>query len=94
MLISRSGGEHVVEFDLIDAPAISVEEVTQLPGIVTARFQEEKYSLSVSEPHIALPSLMNYLQTRSFRLASLTTRHATLEDVFVNLTGRHLRDGN
>jgi hypothetical protein len=27
------------------------------------------------------------------RLARLATRHATLEDVFVALTGRHLRDG-
>ena len=26
-------------------------------------------------------------------LARLETRHATLEDVFVTLTGRHLRDG-
>ena len=42
----------------------------------------------------ALPALMNYLQERRFRLASLTTRHATLEDVFVNLTGRQLRDAD
>jgi hypothetical protein len=26
------------------------------------------------------------------RLSSLATRHASLEDVFVSLTGRHLRD--
>jgi ABC-2 type transport system ATP-binding protein len=32
------------------------------------------------------------LQEIGLELATLTTRHATLEDVFVNLTGRHLRD--
>jgi len=31
---------------------------------------------------------------RGLALASLTTRHATLEDVFVSLTGRHLREGD
>ena len=31
-------------------------------------------------------------ETRGVALASLTTHHATLEDVFVSLTGRHIRD--
>jgi ABC-2 type transport system ATP-binding protein len=35
---------------------------------------------------------MNHLQTTGREFATLTTRHATLEDVFVTLTGRHLRD--
>jgi ABC-2 type transport system ATP-binding protein len=35
---------------------------------------------------------MEYLRRREAKLAGLTTRHATLEDVFVTLTGRHLRD--
>jgi ABC-2 type transport system ATP-binding protein len=33
------------------------------------------------------------LRDEGRELASLSTRHASLEDVFVNLTGRHLRDG-
>jgi ABC-2 type transport system ATP-binding protein len=41
-----------------------------------------------------LPALLALLQSRGLALASLTTRHATLEDVFVSLTGRHLREGN
>jgi hypothetical protein len=32
------------------------------------------------------------LQQRRLELASLTTHHATLDDVFVALTGRQLRD--
>jgi len=32
------------------------------------------------------------LQARGMPLAQLTTRHASLEDVFVTLTGRHLRE--
>jgi ABC-2 type transport system ATP-binding protein len=46
----------------------------------------------VTAPHQALPALLELLQGRGIGLAQLTTRHASLEDVFVNLTGRHLRD--
>ena len=48
--------------------------------------------LSVSEPHKALPALLECLQSLDMPLASLTTRHASLEDVFVKLAGRRLAD--
>ncbi len=43
---------------------------------------------------MALPALLDWLAQRGHELAGLSTRHASLEDVFVNLTGRHLRDGD
>ena len=48
--------------------------------------------LTVTEPHLAIPPLLDRLRAGGFDLLSLTTRHASLEDVFVSLTGRHLRD--
>jgi ABC-2 type transport system ATP-binding protein len=48
--------------------------------------------LTVTEPHKALPALLERLAAGRLTLARLTTRHVSLEDVFVNLTGRHLRD--
>jgi ABC-2 type transport system ATP-binding protein len=48
--------------------------------------------LTVSEPHVTLPALLSELASASVALTGLTTRHASLEDVFVSLTGRHLRD--
>jgi ABC-2 type transport system ATP-binding protein len=48
--------------------------------------------LTVTEPHLAIPPLLERLQSEGRTLASLTTRQASLEDVFVSLTGRHLRD--
>ena len=48
--------------------------------------------LSVREPHETIPALLAALQTRNRHLLHLTTRHASLEDVFVHLTGRHLRE--
>jgi ABC-2 type transport system ATP-binding protein len=46
----------------------------------------------VGEPAVALPAVMGLVQKSGAKLERLTTRTATLEDVFVNLTGRHLRD--
>jgi len=49
-------------------------------------------SLTVTELHRTLPALLALLQQRRLELSSLTTHHATLDDVFVALTGRQLRD--
>lgn len=93
-LIARLGGQHIVDFSLgeNDAP-LSEEELGRLPSVQTVRREDRAFSLSVAEPHVALPGLMNHLQATGREFATLTTRHATLEDVFVTLTGRHLRDG-
>jgi hypothetical protein len=40
----------------------------------------------------AVPALLAELSHRGLRLEELTTHSATLEDVFVSLTGRQLRD--
>jgi len=65
----------------------------ELADIATAgslRREGDHFCLSVDEPHLALPALLTRLGDQGRRLASLTTRHASLEDVFVSLTGRHL----
>jgi ABC-2 type transport system ATP-binding protein len=92
-LITELGGEHVVEFTLEDEEGIPSPELTDLPAVRSVRKDAEHFCLSVAEPHIALPALLERLRQTGHRLAGLTTRHASLEDVFVTLTGRHLRDG-
>jgi ABC-2 type transport system ATP-binding protein len=41
---------------------------------------------------VAVPSLLEELRRSGVDLTRLATHQATLEDVFVALTGRHLRD--
>jgi ABC-2 type transport system ATP-binding protein len=92
-LIARLGGQNVIDFTLTEAPdPPPAEEFKGLPSVTSARVDAGAYALTVAEPHVALPALLRHLQAISHELAALTTRHATLEDVFVNLTGRHLRD--
>ena len=50
------------------------------------------YELQVSALHRTVPALLALLARGSLELAHLTTHSATLEDVFVSLTGRQLRD--
>lgn len=91
-LISRLGGEHVVDFSVGDKSVISDEELKRIVSVNAVRTDADTVSLSVTEPHLAIPSLLALLKARGSELSTLTTRHATLEDVFVSLTGRHLQE--
>ena len=91
-LIARLGGQHVIDFTLAEGQTPAAEAFAALPTVSAARLDAGRYGLTVAEPHTALPALLRHLQQSGWELATLTTRHATLEDVFVTLTGRHLRD--
>ncbi len=91
-LIARLGGDHLIEFALSNGNTLAEESLRTLPAVVSARREEDVYCLAVTAPHLALPALLQRLQGDGLELARLTTRHASLEDVFVTLTGRHLRD--
>jgi len=97
-LIERLGGHHVVEFavraknpsgDPAGAPA---EAWRALPSVESVREEDGMVSLNVREPHLAIPSLLDAVGKQGSELQHLTTRQASLEDVFVRLTGRHLRE--
>ncbi len=94
-LISRIGGEHVVEFALGGESApLEAESFNSLPTVLSARLEADGYALTVGEPHVAIPALLDRLNEEARPLARLTTRQVSLEDVFVSLTGRHLRDND
>jgi ABC-2 type transport system ATP-binding protein len=73
-------------------PTIDVTGIEDLPSVRRVDSEDGVIRMTVAEPHRVLPLLFSELQRRQLELASLTTRHASLEDVFVHLTGRHLKD--
>ena len=91
-LIHQIGGEHVIDVTLEDDGTLVEADLQSLPSVQTTRRRDSGFALSAAEPHATLPALMELLRARGATLAGLTTRHATLEDVFVTLTGRGLRD--
>jgi ABC-2 type transport system ATP-binding protein len=89
-LIATLGAEHVVEF-AVDGD-LDLTAVEPLPGVLQARHEGGGFALIVREPHVSIPPLLEELARRRLPLVHLTTHNATLEDVFMNLTGRTLRD--
>jgi ABC-2 type transport system ATP-binding protein len=91
-LIASLGAEHVIEFELGGDRQPDEEALRRLPAVTDVRRDANTYSLTATEPHLAVPALVTALSAAGLPLSRLATRHATLEDVFVALTGRSLRD--
>ena len=94
-LIASLGGDHVIEFTWASngaAQQIDAAQFEEVPGVSESRIDEERVTLSVGEPHVALPAVLKKLASLDLELTSLSTRHASLEDVFVKLAGRHLSE--
>jgi ABC-2 type transport system ATP-binding protein len=89
-LIESLGAEQIVDFG-VRSP-LDAAPLAKLTGVRTVREREGGYSLTVSNIAAALPALLGELQRQNVELEALTTHQATLEDVFVHLTGRMLRD--
>ena len=100
-LIATVGGEDIVEF-AVGPPAahlheagcavLDAEALRAIPGVQSHRVDEALHQLSVSELHTAVPRIFAALEEQGVHLSEFRTHSATLEDVFVRLTGRNLRD--
>ena len=91
-LVASLGAEHVVEFALANGGAIEQLLLASLPGVRDVRSDDTRLHLSTSELHLTVPALLELLNRQHATLSQLGTHSATLEDVFVTLTGRQLRD--
>ena len=87
-LIASLGGQQVVE--LATERPLGPEEMGGLPSIRSARRSADGMALTVEQLHVALPAIL--ARAEPFGLTRLSTHQATLEDVFVHHTGRHLRE--
>jgi ABC-2 type transport system ATP-binding protein len=92
-LIASIGAEHMVEFSAGSATrALDADGLQRIEGVRDVRTENGNVQLQVTEMHRAVPALLEELRRQGVPLTELSTHSATLEDVFVALTGRHLRD--
>jgi ABC-2 type transport system ATP-binding protein len=92
-LIASTCAEHMVEFSAGSASkALDVPALRGIEGVRDVRTENGAVLLQVTELHTSVPALLEELTRQNVPLTELRTHSATLEDVFVTLTGRHLRD--
>jgi ABC-2 type transport system ATP-binding protein len=72
--------------------AVDPALLREIPGVQSHCVNDGVHQLSVSELHTAVPRIFAALEAEGLHLSEFRTHSATLEDVFVRLTGRNLRD--
>ncbi|HZN09904.1 MAG TPA: ABC transporter ATP-binding protein [Pyrinomonadaceae bacterium] len=90
-LIESLGADQIIEFSVTNP--LAEDALKNLPAVNDLHKRGETFALTVAEIGIALPALLAEIKRQQSELVTLTTHQATLEDVFVSLTGRMLRDG-
>ena len=94
-LIASIGGDHVVEFAVgteTEGERVDVRKLTAIAGVQAHRVDGGQHQLSVVELHTTVPQIFSVLAEMGLKPSEFRTHSATLEDVFVGLTGRNLRD--
>jgi ABC-2 type transport system ATP-binding protein len=92
-LIAATCAEQMVEFTAGSVShALDVPALRRIEGVREIRTENGAVLMQVTQLHTSVPALLAELTRQNVPLTELRTHSATLEDVFVTLTGRHLRD--
>ncbi len=93
-IVASLEAESVVEFTPSggDPRPFPAQELRALDGVRSVRFEKESIVLSVTRTQAAIAGLFALAGRTGTALDDLRTHRPTLEDVFVSLTGKHLRD--
>jgi ABC-2 type transport system ATP-binding protein len=89
-LLNSIGTAATIEFK--SDSMISAESFSQLTGAQSASRTDDIYAISTTDPHKTLDELFHKARKEQFAIDQLTMKRATLEDVFLKLTGHQLRD--
>jgi ABC-2 type transport system ATP-binding protein len=89
-LIASLGGNQLVELE--PANALDASVLDDISGVRSVASRGQRVVLTVDEIATVLPPVLARLSDQDVSLAHLSTHEATLDDVFVALTGRGLRD--
>ncbi len=89
---SRTIGESMIE--IVCAAPLPGDGLPDWEGAETVAFSEDRTQLSVSSSHPArtLVELVKWIDQHGVELADVHLKRPSLEDVFIELTGRSLRE--
>jgi len=89
-LIAKLEAPNIIEFT--SEPALPPETFQNLPGCHGCNPRGGAWQLRVDSLAETVPQLIAAVEKAGAKLVTLSTHAATLEDLFVSLTGRELRD--
>jgi ABC-2 type transport system ATP-binding protein len=89
-LVSQHFNEEAIEFQLDQSPGDEV--LRQLAGATNVVTENGKVTVYSGSVPATISALMEMAKQRDMKLTDLYVRRATLEDVFLKLTGRRIRD--
>lgn len=89
-LLKHADVGSTIEFKVNNLPPEGA--MRALPGVVKDEQLDHGYKLLTNDPEKTLPALFEYEVTHNFKIFELQLHQATLEDVFLKLTGRSLRE--
>ena len=82
----------VSRIKFMSSKPLNVGELEVLPGILSVRRERYTYDLETETPEESLRELLAWEKKFSGKIFNLQVQQATLDDVFLKLTGHHLRD--
>lgn len=89
-LVRENFAEDAIEF--VSNDGLSEHDLGELAAVTNAASQGSAHSIFSSDIPRTMGSLLDLAAERGAPLEGMRVRHATLEDVFLKLTGRTLRD--
>jgi ABC-2 type transport system ATP-binding protein len=89
-LVSRRFKERAVRFDTIDE--LTDERLAAMPGVSSVKHEDGDVHLYTRDVPATIGAVLDAAEGLGVEPANLGVRRATLEDVFLDLTGRALRD--
>lgn len=93
-LIDSLGEVQFVEFEVASAPFdFALNQLECIAGVEAAELRREKYRLTIGRELRTLTGVLLALENLKVTPRGLTTHQATLDDVFLSLTGKELTSG-
>ena len=89
-LVSRRFRERAVHFDTV--PELELERLGALPAVTRAMVEDGETVLYTGDVAVTIGALIELTESLGREPGNLGIRRATLEDVFLDLTGRALRE--
>jgi ABC-2 type transport system ATP-binding protein len=89
-LVRHHYAEQAIEFESLQAPPL--ETLQSIPGVTRAQIQDTEITVFTTDVPATMASLLQLAEQGILNFDNLTVRRASLEDVFLKLTGRRIRE--